>query len=130
MNGRCAGSPGRVAARDAARNAAELWDQLSQQRKRWYRAAFSRNDPPIVWCPPGDLAPWTVPEDGVLSLAPGWKAAHGHCRWSIPRRGFWEWNLQVQYTSEQGHHYTLTLADDLSWFREPTEYLGRQVTLW
>ncbi|MCY3635728.1 MAG: hypothetical protein OXH23_09005 [bacterium] len=123
-------SPGRVAAEEAAMEAAALWDRLSRQRKQWFQAAFSRNDPPVAWCSPGDLPPWTVPANGVLSLAPDWEAAHGHCRWSIPRRGFWEWRLQVRYTSEQGHSHTLVLADDLSWFREPTEYLGQQVTLW
>ncbi|MDE0117744.1 MAG: hypothetical protein OXT07_14160 [bacterium] len=123
-------SPGRVAAKDAAKRGAALWDLLGAQRKRWFRAAFSRNDPPVVWCRPGDLPPWTVPADGVLSLSPAWEAAHGRCRWSIPRRGFWEWRLQVRYTSEQGHQNTIVLADDLSWFREPAEYLGQQVTLW
>ena len=123
-------SPGSAAAKDTAMKAAALWDQLSAQRKQWFRDAFSRNDPSIVWCSPGELPRWTVPEDGVLSLSPAWTAAHGHCRWSIPRRGFWVWRLQVQYISEQGHHHTLVLAEDLSWFRESTEYLGQRITIW
>ena len=123
-------SPGSVAAEDAAKRAATLWDLLSPQRKQWFQAAFSRIDPPVTWCPPGDLPPWTVPENGVLSLSAAWETAHGHCRWPIPRRGFWVWHLQVRYTSEQGDHHTLVLADDLSWFREPTEYLDQRITIW
>ena len=123
-------APGSVAAEDAAIKAAALWDRLSLQRKQWFRAAFSRNDPAVVWCSPGELPRWTVPENGVLSLPADWESAHGHCRWAIPRRGFWVWHLQVQYTSEQGHQFTLVLADDLSLFLEPAEYLGQQVTLW
>ncbi|WP_419925618.1 hypothetical protein [Candidatus Poriferisocius sp.] len=123
-------SPGPVAAEGMAKVAAAQWDWLSTQRKQWFRTAFSRNDPPVVWCPPNELPRWTVPEGGVLSLSPAWEAAHGHCRWSIPRRGFWMWRLQVRYTSEQGDHHTVDLADDLSWFREPTEYLGERISIW
>ena len=123
-------SPGTVAAADEARQAADLWDRLSLQRRQWFQAAFPRNDPSIVWCSPAELPPWTVPISNVLSLSSDWEARFGDCRWSIPRRGFWEWKLQVRYTSEQGDDHTEVLASDLSWFREPTGYVGQQVTLW
>ena len=114
----------------AARDAAALWGRLTPERRQWYQAAFPRVNPSIVWCPPADLAPWTVPTNGVLTLPANWHDRHGACRWSIPRRGFWEWQLRVKYTSEQGDLHTEILAADLSWFREPTGYLGQQVTLW
>ncbi|WP_419928736.1 hypothetical protein [Candidatus Poriferisocius sp.] len=123
-------STGAVAAADEALQAAELWDRLSLQRRQWYQAAFPRNDPSIVWCSPAELPPWTVPTSGVLSLSSDWENRYKKCRWSIPRRGFWEWKLQVRYTSEQGDNHTEVLASDLSWFREPTGYVGQQVTLW
>ena len=123
-------SPGNSAAAGAARQAAELWDRLSPQRKQWYQAAFPRTDPSTVWCAPYDLPSWTVPADAVLSLSAHWHDRYTRCRWAIPRRGFWEWRIQVRYTSEQGDLHTEVLADDLSWFREPTGYLGQQVTLW
>lgn len=123
-------SPGNVAAAGVAQKAASLWDRLSQQRKRWYEAAFPRSDPATTWCSPDELPPWTAPINAVLSLSSSWESSYGKCRWSIPRRGFWEWQLQVKYTSELGDHHTEVLAADLSWFREPTEYLGQQVTLW
>ena len=123
-------SPGNVAARAAATEAAALWDRLSQQRKRWYEAAFPRISPPTVWCAPSGLPRWTDPTSGVLSLSTAWKDRHGNCRWSIPRQGFWEWQLLVRYTSEQGDRHTEVLDANLSWFREPTGYLGEQVTLW
>ena len=66
----------------------------------------------------------------MLSLSAEWETAYGKCRWAIPRRGFWEWELRVEYTSEQGDHHTEVLARDLSWFREPNGYLSEQVTLW
>lgn len=123
-------SPGNLAAADAAQQAAALWDRLSLERKQWYQAAFPRTDPSTVWCAPSDLPSWTVPADGVLSLPADWHDRHGRCRWAIPRRGFWKWQLLVRYTSELGDLHTEILADDLSWFREPTGYLGQQVTLW
>lgn len=123
-------SPGAVAAADEARQAVELWDRLSLQRRQWFQAAFPRNDPSIVWCSPTELPAWTVPTSGVLSLSSDWQDRFGKCRWSIPRRGFWEWKVQVRYTSEQGDDHTEVLASDLSWFREPTGYVDQQVTLW
>lgn len=123
-------SPGDAAAADEARQAAELWDRLSPDRRQWFRAAFPRDDPSVVWCSPAHLPPWTVPPSSVLSLSSDWKDRFGKCRWSIPRRGFWEWKLQVRYTSEQDDHHTEVLASDLSWFREPTGYVDQQVTLW
>ena len=123
-------SPGTVAAAGEARQAAVLWDGLSMERRQWFQAAFPRNDPSIAWCSPAVLPPWTVPTSGVLSLSSDWEDRFGKCRWSIPRRGFWEWELQVKYTSEQGDHHTEILASDLSWFREPTGYVDQQVTLW
>ena len=122
--------PGDVAAASEARQAAALWDRLSRERQQWYQAAFPRIDPSIVWCSPADMPPWTAPADKVLSLTSDWQNRHGRCRWAIPRRGFWEWELQVQYTSEQGDRHTEVLDADLSWFREPTGYLGQQVALW
>ena len=123
-------SPGNVAAATEAQQAAALWDRLSSERRQWFQQAFPRQDPSVNWCPPADLPPWTVPADNVLSLSSDWEVRHGKCRWAIPRRGFWEWKIQAQYTSEQGDSHTETLASDLSWFREPTGYLGQQVTLW
>ena len=123
-------SPGNVAAAAAAQAAAGLWDRLSQERKRWYRVAFPRSNPTTTWCSPNELPPWTAPIAGVLALSANWKNRYDHCRWSIPRRGLWEWELQTRYTSELGDHHTEVVAADLSWFREPTEYLGQQVTLW
>lgn len=123
-------SPGAVAAAGQARQAAALWDGLSSDRRQWFQAAFPRNDPSIVWCPPADLPSWTVPVSGVLSLTSDWEDRFGKCRWTIPRRGFWEWKLQIKYTSEQGNLYTAVVASDLSWFREPTGYVDQQVTLW
>ena len=123
-------APGSAAAADEARQAAALWDRLSPERKQWFRQAFPRTDPSTVWCAPSDLPPWTSPSNGVLALSSNWENRHGLCRWIIPRRGFWQWQLQVQFTSEQGDQYTETLASDLSWFRDPTGYLGQQVTLW
>lgn len=123
-------SPGRAAAASEARAAAALWDGLSRQRQQWYAAAFPRNDPPTTWCSPGDLPVWTTPTTGVLTLSENWKSSHGKCRWSIPRQGFWEWRLLIDYTSEQGDLHTETVASDLSWFRDPAGYLGQQVTLW
>ena len=123
-------APGTSAAATAARQAAALWDRLSPERQQWYRAAFPRIDPASVWCDPAELPPWTVPPSGVLSLSDEWKATYGKCRWSIPRRGFWEWQLLVRYTSEEGDYHTAIAASDLSWFREPTGYLVEQVTLW
>ncbi len=123
-------SPGNVAAAREAQEAAALWGRLSSERQRWFQAAFPRSDPSITWCPPTDLPPWTVPVDKVLSLSSDWEDRHGRCRWAIPRRGFWEWKILITYTSEQGDNHTETLASDLSWFREPTGYLGQQVTLW
>ena len=123
-------SPGSVAAAAEARKAAALWDGLSQQRRQWYIAAFPRNDPATTWCSPGDLPSWTTPAAGVLALSKNWESRFGKCRWTIPRRGFWEWRLQVRYTSEQGDHHIETLASDLSWFRQPTGYVGQQVSLW
>ena len=123
-------SPGNVAAADEARQAAALWGRLSSERQQWFQAAFPRSDPSIIWCPPAGLPPWTVPVDNVLSLSSDWEDRHGRCRWAIPRRGFWEWKILVEYTSEQGDNHTETLASDLSWFREPTGYMGQQVTLW
>ena len=119
-----------VAAADEAHQAAELWDRLSSERRQWFQAAFPRNDPPIVWCSPADLPPWTMPASDVLSLPSDWDDRFGKCRWTIPRRGFWEWKLQVKYTSEQGDLHTEVVASDLSWFREPTGYVDQQVTLW
>ncbi|WP_420638122.1 hypothetical protein [Candidatus Poriferisocius sp.] len=119
-----------TAAADAAAQAAALWDRLSSQRRQWYRTAFPRVDPATVWCAPDDLPPWTEPTDEVLSLSADWQRRHGDCRWTIPRRGLWEWELQVRYTSEAGDRHTAVVAADLSWFREPTGYLGPQVTLW
>lgn len=113
-----------------ARDAAALWNRLNPERQQWYQAAFPRTDPSIVWCSPAELPPWTVPTHGVLSLSADWQDRHGRCRWLIPRRGFWEWQMRVQYTSEQGDSHTEVLASDLSWFREPAGYLGQQVTLW
>ncbi len=123
-------SPGASAAAGQAQQAAALWDRLDSQRKQWFRTAFPRIDPAVVWCAPADLPSWSVPADKVLALTSDWETRYGGCRWSIPRRGFWEWHLQVEYTSEQGDRHTETLASDLSWFREPTGYLGQQVTLW
>ncbi|MCY4433584.1 MAG: hypothetical protein OXE45_07915 [bacterium] len=123
-------SPGNSAAAVAAQQAATLWGRLTPERKLWFKAAFPRVGPPAVWCSPADLPPWTVPANGVLSLSLDWEGRYGNCRWSIPRRGFWEWKLQVNYTSEEGDQHTEILAADLSWFREPTGYLGEQVTLW
>ena len=123
-------SPGAVAAADEARQAAALWDRLSAERRQWFQAAFPRNEPSVVWCSPAALPPWTVPVSGVLSLSSDWEDRFGKCRWTIPRRGLWEWKLQVQYTSEQGDHHTEVLASDLSWFRQPTGYVDHQVTLW
>ena len=123
-------APGNAAAANEARQAAALWDRLSPERKQWFRRAFPRTDPSTVWCAPSDLPPWTSPSNGVLALSSNWENRHGQCRWIIPRRGFWQWQLQVQFTSEQGDQYTETLASDLSWFRDPTGYLGQQVTLW
>ena len=123
-------SPGDVEAADEAQEAAALWNRLSQQRKQWYEAAFPRNDPATIWCAPSELPPWTVPPRHVLSLPSYWENQYGHCRWSIPRRGFWEWQLQVRYTSEQDDLRTKILDADLSWFRAPNGYLGEQVTLW
>ena len=123
-------SPGTVAAADEAPQAAALWDRLSSERRQWFRSAFPRNDPSIVWCSPADLPPWTAPTSGVLSLSSEWEDQFWKCRWSIPRRGFWTWELQVKYTSEQGDLYTNVVASDLSWFREPTGYVDQQVTLW
>ncbi len=123
-------SPGSSAAAGPAQQAAALWDRLDVQRKQWFQAAFPRTDPPVVWCSPADLPPWTIPADRVLSLTADWEDRYGRCRWAIPRRGFWEWQLQVKYTSGQGGRHTEVLASDLSWFREPTGYLGPQATLW
>lgn len=123
-------SPGASAAADQAQQAAALWDRLDPQRKQWFRTAFPRTDPAVVWCAPAVLPSWSVPADKVLALTADWESRYGGCRWAIPRRGFWEWHLQVEYTSEQGDRHTETLASDLSWFREPTGYLGQQVTLW
>ncbi|MCY3910913.1 MAG: hypothetical protein OXF99_05320 [bacterium] len=123
-------SPGNVAAAAEAQAAAGLWDRLSQQRKRWYRAAFPRINLVTSWCSPSELPPWTAPSAGVLALSANWKNRYDKCRWSIPRRGFWQWELQINYTSELGEHHTEVVAANLSWFREPTEYLGQQVTLW
>lgn len=123
-------SPGHVAAADAAREAAALWDRLTQQRRRWFETAFPRDDPPTVWCSSQELPPWTVPTDDVLSLSAHWWQRYGKCQWAIPRRGFWEWRFQARYVSEQGHRHTETLAADLSWFRRPNDYLNERVTLW
>lgn len=123
-------SPGSAAAAGEARDAAALWDDLSQQRQQWYAAAFPRSDPTTTWCPPGALPAWTTPTTGVLTLSENWKSSHGKCRWSIPRQGFWEWQILIKYTSEQGDLHTETAASDLSWFRDPAGYLGQQVTLW
>ncbi len=123
-------SPGSAAAANEARAAAALWDGLSRQRQQWYAAAFPRNDPPTTWCSPSDLPVWTTPTTGVLTLSENWKNSHGKCRWSIPRQGFWEWQLLINYTSEQGDLHAETVASDLSWFRDPAGYLGQQVTLW
>ena len=122
--------PGTVAAADEARQAAALWDGLSSERRQWFQAAFPRNDPSVSWCSPAELPPWTVPTSDVLSLSSDWEDRFEKCRWSIPRRGFWEWKLQVKYTSELGDLHTEVVASDLSWFREPTGYVDQQVTLW
>ena len=122
--------PGGAAAAGEAREAAALWDRLSLERRQWFQRAFPRIDPTTIWCSPSELPPWTVPASGVLSLTSDWEERFGSCRWSIPRRGFWEWKLQVQYTSEQGDDHTETLASDLSWFRAPSGYVDQQVTLW
>ncbi|MCY4036921.1 MAG: hypothetical protein OXF64_05675 [bacterium] len=122
--------PGASAAAAAAREAAALWNRLGAERRQWYRAAFPRRDPVIAWCGPGKLPPWTEPPEAVLSLTPAWESRYGGCRWSIPRRGFWEWRLLVRYVSEEGDRHVEVAASDLSWFREPTGYLGGQVTLW
>ena len=122
--------PGAVAAAREAREAASLWDRLSQERKRWYALAFPRNDPATTWCSPAELPPWTAPAVGVLSLSEDWERRYDKCRWPIPRRGFWEWRLQIKYTSEENDLHTETVAKDLSWFRESNGYLGDKVTLW
>ncbi len=123
-------SPGNTAAAGAARAAAGLWDRMDQQRKRWFVTAFPRSDPRTVWCSPQELPPWTEPSRGVLYLSTDWRYRYEKCRWAIPRRGFWEWQLKVEYTSEQGHRHTEVLASDLSWFREPNDYLNERVTIW
>ena len=123
-------APGTSAAATAARQAAALWDRLSPERQQWYRTAFPRIDPATTWCAPDDLPFWTEPANNVLSLPPDWESRYEKCRWSIPRRGFWEWQLLVRYTSEEGDYHTAIAASDLSWFREPTGYLVEQVTLW
>lgn len=123
-------SPGISAAASAARQAAALWTRLSPERQQWYRAAFPRNDPATTWCAPHELPSWTEPAKSVLSLSPEWESRYEKCRWLIPRRGFWEWQLLITYASEQGDHHTAVVASDLSWFRGPTGYLGEQVTLW
>lgn len=118
------------AANEEAGQAAELWNRLSLERQLWYVEAFPRNDPAIVWCSPQELPLWTAPPRAVLSLPSGWGARYGKCRWHIPRHGFWEWQILVDYESEEGDLHTTVLDSDLSWFREPTGYLGEQVTLW
>ncbi|MXW42380.1 MAG: hypothetical protein F4138_04400 [Acidimicrobiia bacterium] len=123
-------SPGNTAAATQARQAASLWQNLSSQRKQWYTDAFTRNDPATVWCSSADLPTWTSPLNKVLSLSSTWSAKHDHCRWVIPRQGFWQWQLVIRYTSNQGDSYTHVVAEDLSWFREPDGYLTQQVTLW
>ncbi len=118
------------AAAAAARQAAALWERLGPARQAWYRTAFPRRDPAIIWCRPSELPPWTEPAEAVLSLLPTWESRYGACRWSIPRRGFWEWRLVVRYESEEGDRHREVAAADLSWFREPIGYIGEQVALW
>ena len=118
------------AAREEARQAAELWDRLSLERQLWYVEAFPRIDPAAVWCSPGKLPLWTAPPQAAFFLPSNWDALYGACRWHIPRQGFWEWQILVEYESEEGNLHTTVLDSDLSWFREPTGYVGQQVTLW
>ena len=123
-------APGAVEAAKSAQQAATLWDRLSAEKKQWYEDAFPRINPSTIWCSPDDLPPWTVPASGTTSLSDEWETAYGKCRWAIPRRGFWQWELQVKYTSDQGDHRTEVLARNLSLFRDPNGYLKDKVTLW
>ena len=55
-------SPGSSAAAGPAQQAAELWDRLSPERKRWYQVAFPRTDPRLsgallLICPLGPCRP-------------------------------------------------------------------------
>ncbi len=123
-------APGNVAAASHARQAAQLWQRLSQQRQQWYIRAFPRSDPATVWCSPGALPQWTEPASKALSLDSRWRATYDRCRWLIPRQGFWRWQLVIKYVSETGDLHTRVVAEDISWFREANGYLTKQVTLW
>ncbi|WP_420435200.1 hypothetical protein, partial [Candidatus Poriferisocius sp.] len=116
-----------VGAAQALATALATWDRWTAGEQADWAAAFApaRRVAP-AWCDGDDLPVWRP----LGGREPTEEARRAACRWEVPRKGIWEWQLNVAYTSDQGDTAVVQLDSDVSWFQTAIDLTEERVTIW